>query len=248
MVPVTVSRRRVGALLALPLVALQAGCVSITVTTDVGADGSIRRSVTLAGGPYREALAHFESRFPAPWTIARDEAHGTLTANLALAAGAPLAPNESAMKLAWRNRIFWTDYRFEEDWLHLRIGHSPPAIAPIPPSFAAIAPILAHEKNLAVIERRTRESIKVALTVTMPGHVRAGNFQKRDGRTLSWDFNFRMPAMPKAESRVYHPLPIAAALAGALALAVFAIWAPRRFAIDSRRRNPATSATSVRPK
>lgn len=223
---------RWGCFIALPLLLTQTACISVTVTTVVGDDGSVVRVVKLHGGPYREALANLERRFAAPWVVSRDEASAELTARLSLAPGADLPKNESLLRVRWREWFLFTDYRFDEDWLKVRLGHSLPAIAPIPPSILLVAPVLAHEKNLAVIERRTRESIKVSLTVTMPGHVRGGNFQRREGDALSWDFNFRMPARPHAESRIYHPIPIALlclALFGAVGLAL------ARFAIDSRQ-------------
>ncbi len=193
-------------------------CLTITVHGKLRSGGTLRRSVRVEAVSYQSIDAAIR-RFPPPWKLVRPPSGKSLMASIEIPQGGTLPRDETHLTFSIKHHALYAEYHYHEDYSKLRLGKRFPPIAPIPPKPMLLWPrILAHERNLSVIERRARESVKMRLVLDMPGRVVDGNFDKREGGRLFWDFNLRAPAAPRATSRVYSWKRIAALALGALAL------------------------------
>ena len=213
------------AVAATPLLAglLTTSCFTLSVETRIAADGTLHRAV-IGRADLHATAAKVAERFTPPWRTHVPDDGASMEATLDLGPGASLPRNESRLSITWRDRLLWTDYTYREDWSAVRLGRAAPTIAPRRPAMVLPLLRLLHEKNLAVIERRAREAIKVSVSVTMPGRVLATNATTHGDGALTWDFNFRAPATPFARSRVYHP----ARMMAMVAILALMAWAAAR--------------------
>ena len=181
------------------LVPLHGGCLFITTRTVVRADGAIERGV-LVRTKTPQPIPAIEKRFPPPWKAERGADGLSVEAFQEIPPGGALADNDTRLSVTWSHRFFFTEYRLTEDYSRFRLGRNPPVIAPRPPPplpILAWLRALAHEKNLAAIERRFRENVKLRAEVRMPGRIRSSNHTSVDADgTLIWEFNLRAPHAP----------------------------------------------------
>jgi len=219
-------RRRI--LLLIPCLLANSSCLTITIRGTLQPTGTLLRSIQVDAASHQPIDAA-KRRFAPPWKVTEADDRKSMTASIELPHEEEIPKNETDLSWSVTRHFLYTAYLYHEDYSKLRLGERPPPIAPIPPRPLLLWPtILAHERNLSVIERRARESVKMRLLLKMPGRVVDGNFDRREDDRLIWDFNLRAPSAPRAESRIYRFGRIGAMAFGGLLLIAAAALSLRK--------------------